>query len=58
MIGLSQFCGSGFGCEDLILLCFCLEMLNDKMLKPTYEIYLKCKYQLKQKTITREKCCN
>ena len=25
------------------------------MLKPSYERYLKCKYQLKQKTITRKK---
>ena len=25
------------------------------LLSPTYEIYLKCKYQLKQKTIAREK---
>ena len=30
-------------------------MLNDSMLKPTYQICLKCKYQLKQKTVTREK---
>ena len=28
-------------------------MLNDKMLKPNNEIYLKCEYQLKQKTISR-----
>ena len=30
-------------------------MLNGNMLKPTNEICLKCKYQLKQKTVTREK---
>ena len=30
-------------------------MLKDNMLKPTNETYSKCKYQLKQKTITREK---
>ena len=30
-------------------------MLNDKMLKPNNEICLKCEYQLKQKTISREK---
>ena len=47
--------GSGFGCEDLIILCFYLQMLKDNMLKPTNETYSKCKYQLKQKTITREK---
>ena len=47
MIGLSEFWGSGFGCEYLILLYFCLQMLNDNMLKPTYEICLECKYQLK-----------
>ena len=23
--------GSGFGCEDLILLCFCLQKLNDNI---------------------------
>ena len=50
MIGLSEFWGIGFGLEDLTLLCFCLEILNDNMLKPTNEICLKCKYQLKQKT--------
>ena len=52
MIGLSEFWGQ---CEYLIFLCFCFQMLNDNMLKPLDEIYLKCKYQLKQKTITREK---
>ena len=53
--GPSKFWGGGFGCEDLKLVCFCLHMLNNNMLKPTNEICLKCKYQLKQKTITREK---
>ena len=55
MIGLSEIWGSGFRCEDLMLLCFCLKMLNDNMLKPKKEVRLKCKYQLKQKTIAREK---
>ena len=54
MIRLSEFWGSVFGCEDLILACFCLQMLNDNILKPTNEC-LKCQYQLKQKTLTREK---
>ena len=54
--GLSEFWGSGFRCEDLIILGFCLQMLNDKMLKPTNtETFLKCKYHLKQKIIGREK---
>ena len=55
MIGLSEFLGSGSECEYLIFLCFCPRMLNDNMLKLTYEIYLKCKYQLKLKTKSREK---
>ena len=55
MIGLSEFWGSGFKCENLILLCFCLQIGNDNILKPNNEIYLKCLYQLKQKTISREK---
>ena len=55
MIRLSGFWASGFGCEDLILVCFCLQLLSDNMLKPTNEIRLKCQYQLKQKTMTREK---
>ena len=38
VIGLSEFWGSGLRCEDLILLCFCLQMLNYKMLKPNNEI--------------------
>ena len=29
-----EFQGRGFRCEDLILLCFCLQMLDYKMLKP------------------------
>ena len=55
MIGLSEFWRSCFRCEDLILLFFCLQIGNDKMLKPNNEICLKSKYQLKQKTISREK---
>ena len=55
LIGLLEFWGSGFRCEDRILLCFCLQIGNDKMLKPNNEICLKSKYQLKQKTISREK---
>ena len=55
MIRLSESWGSCFGCEDLILLCFCHQMLNTNMLKATSEICLKCKYQLKQKTITKKK---
>ena len=55
MFGLSEFRNSGFECKDLILSCFFLPTLNDNMLKPINEIGLKCKYQLKQKTIAREK---
>ena len=47
MIGLSEFWNSDFGYEDLIQLRFCIQMSNDNMLKPTNEICLKCKYQLK-----------
>ena len=43
--------GSSFRCEDLILKCFCLWMLNDKMLKPNNEICSKCEYHFKQKTM-------
>ena len=45
MIGLSGFSGRGFRREDLILLCFGLQIANDNMLKPNNEICLKCKYQ-------------
>ena len=38
--GLLEFWGIGFRCEYLILLCFCLQILNDKMLKPNNEICL------------------
>ena len=55
MTGLFGFHGSGFKCEVQILLRFCLQMLNHKTLKPNDEIYLKYKYQLKQKPISREK---
>ena len=50
MTGLTEFSGRGFIiCEDPILLHFCLQMLNDKMLKPNTEICLKCEYQTKKK---------
>ena len=48
MIGLSEFQGSGLRCENLIRLQFYLQMLNDN------NTYLKCWYQLKQKTVSRE----
>ena len=54
MIGLSESWGSGFRYEDLLFVCFCLQTLHDKILKPNNEVCLKCKYQLKQKTISRE----
>ena len=41
--GLSEFRGSGFRCEDLILLCFCLQMLHDKILKVNNENHTKQK---------------
>ena len=47
MIGLAEFWNSDFGYEDLIQLQLRIQMLNDNMLKPTNEICLKCKYQLK-----------
>ena len=55
MIRHSEFWGSGFRCEDLILPYFCLQMGNDNMLKSNNEICLKYEYQLKQKNISREK---
>ena len=55
MIGFSEFWGSGFRCEDLIMICFCLQIGNDNILKPNNEIWLKCEYQLKLKTIRTEK---
>ena len=55
IIGLSKFWGGGFRCEDRILLCFCLQIGNDNMLKPSNEISLKHGYQRKLKTICREK---
>ena len=45
---------SGFRSENLIPLRFYLQMLNNKMLKPNNETYLKRKHQLKQITINRE----
>ena len=41
-------------CEDLILLHFYLQMLNDINVKNSLDS-LRCKYQLKQITKTREK---
>ena len=54
MIRHSEFWGSGFICEDLILPYFCLQMGNDNMLKSNDELCLKYEYQLKQKNIRRE----
>ena len=51
MIGLSKPCGRNFRCEEPILLHFCLQIVNDKVLKTNNEICLKFEYQLKQKTI-------
>ena len=39
LIGLSEFWCGGFGCEDLILIHFCLQMLNDNKLKPNNEMF-------------------
>ena len=50
-----RFSVSGFRCEDLTLLRFYLQMLNDKMLKPNNKTCLKCKYRLKHLTISKEK---
>ena len=47
MISHSEFWGSGFKCEDLILQYFCLQIGNDNMLKSNDEICLKYEYQLK-----------
>ena len=44
----SEFRVSGFRCEDVILLRFHLQMLNDKMIKPNNKTCLKYKYQPKQ----------
>ena len=56
MTGLTEFSGRGFIiCEDPILLHFCLQMLNDKMLKPNTEICLKCEYQTKKKLYVEKK---
>lgn len=43
MIGLAEFWNNDFGYEDLIQLQLRIQMLNDNMLKPTYDIFLKCK---------------
>lgn len=48
--------GSSIRREDLTLIRYCLQMLNDKILKPNNEICLECEYQLKQKRL--KKCCN
>lgn len=55
MTGLSEFWGSDFRCEGLILSCFCLQIGNENMLKPNDEICLKYKCQHKLKTISKEK---
>ena len=55
MIRFSEFRRSAFKCEDPITLRFHLQMLNDRMIKPNTETYLKCKYILKQITIRKEK---
>ena len=41
MISHSEFWGSGFRCEDLILPYFCFQIGNDNMLKSNDEICLK-----------------
>ena len=62
MIGLSEICGSRFRCEDLILLHFYLQVLNNKMLKPNNKICLKCestepeKYKQRKNVVTDKKC--
>ena len=43
---------SGFRCEDLILLHFFFQIVNDKMLKSNKKACLICRYQLKNITIT------
>ena len=53
-IRLSEFRVTGSICEDLIFLCFYLQMLNEKILKLN-ETCLKCEYQLKYITVAWEK---
>ena len=46
----------GFKCDDLINTRTLLSPnVDNKMLKPDDEVWLKCEYQLKKKTISREK---
>ena len=53
-IRLSEFWVTGSICEDLIFLCFYLQMSNEKILKLN-ETCLKCEYQLKYITVAWEK---
>ena len=55
MIWLSEFRRSGFKCEDLIPLRFCLQKLNDRTLELSNKTCLKCKCQSKQITMRKEK---
>lgn len=59
MIGFSKFFGSGFWCLDLILLGFCVQMLNEKMLKfNMYKTGISTEtenYKYKQKVATDKK---
>ena len=55
VVGLLQFWGSGFRCEDIILLYFYFPMLNDKILKLNSEMFLKREYPPKTKAISTEK---
>ena len=55
MFELTEFWGSSFRCEEIILLRIYLQVLNDKMLKLNNEICLKCEYQIKIETIRSEK---
>ena len=53
--GLSEFWSRNLRCEDLMLLLFWVQMLNDKILKLNNKTCIKCEYQLKQKTLSRKK---
>ena len=48
-VWLSEFLVTGSSYQDLILLHFYLQMLNDINVKPSWNS-LRCKYQLKQTT--------
>ena len=56
-IWLPRFHVTNSRCEDVILLHFYLQMLNDINVKNSWE-RLRYKFQLKQITKSREKCCN